>query len=59
MTDQTTTKIRLINVQTLGARCGTYNSHEEAEQALRNRGYSDSEFSRVGNTVEFAGGMNC
>ena len=51
--------IRLVNTQTLGAMCGTFRTHEEAEECLRQRGYTEEEFGRDGNTVWFLGGINC
>jgi len=51
-------RIRLVNTQTLGAACGEFDSHEEAEAYLRDRGYSDGDFRREGSTILFAGGIN-
>ena len=51
------TPIRLVNVQTLGACCGTFETFEQAEEYLDRQGYKD--YYREGNTVCFAGGVNC
>ncbi len=51
--------VRLVNVRTLGARCGTFPTHAEAEGHLRRQGYKDDQFGRDGNTVWFRGGINC
>jgi hypothetical protein len=51
--------IRLVNYQTLGACCGTFRNHEEAEAHLREQGYTEDQFYRDGNTVQFQGGVNC
>jgi len=52
-------RIRLVNIQTLGAMCGTYDTHEAAERDLRSRGYAECDFGRDANTVWFRGGINC
>lgn len=53
--------IRLINVQTLGACCGTFESYEAAFAYLRSQGYSEDDFgANYGQrTVWFRGGINC
>ena len=51
--------IRLINLDTLGAMCGTFPDHEAAEQRLRELGYGSDEYRRDGDTVLFCGGTNC
>ena len=51
--------VRICNVQTLGAMCGRFPTHEEAEAKLRRDGYADTEFWRSGNTVCYRGGINC
>lgn len=51
--------VRLVNVQTLGALCGRFPTHEDAEEHLRRQGYDQADFWREGNHVCFLGGMNC
>lgn len=54
-----TRTVRLINVQTLGARCGTFANHDDAETHLRDLGYSPKQYWREGQSVLFEGGINC
>ena len=51
--------ITLVNVQTIGASCGRFSTHEAAEEYLRGQGYAESDFWRDGNSVMFNGGINC
>ena len=53
------TPISLVNVQTLGACCGTFESHEAAEKWLRDNGYSEKDYFRHNDEVCYYGGVNC
>jgi hypothetical protein len=51
--------IRIVNVRTLGACCGRYRTYEDAEQHLKNMGYSSTDYWRENNTVCYRGEINC